>query len=608
MVLSPDPQSGKASLMMIEGGLTLIAAAMAFGWPRLGSGFFSRLERAFGQLARRRGLAVAVVGFAALLLRLAILPVCPVPHPFIPDDFSFLLAADTFASGRLANPTPAMWVHFESIHISMTPTYMSMYFPGQALVLAAAKVVTGHPWYGLLCTSALMCAGICWMLQAWLPPAWALLGGMLAILRIGVFSYWVNTYTGGGLIAALGGALILGALPRFLKTPQLRYSVLLAVGVILLATTRPYEGLLLCLPVAAVLGHWLLVGKNRPAPVVLLRLSAAPLALMVAAGAWMGYYNYRAFGSPLTLPYTINRNTYAMAPYFVWQSPRPEPVYRHKVMRSFYYENELNAFESIRSGLFYHTLIKAVAGLLFFCGVALLPPLLMFRRVLRDRRTRFLVACIAVMVAGMVIQIYLIPHYLAPFTVVFYALGLQAMRHLRLARMDGRPVGLGLVRLLVTLVIVLAGVRLLVGPLHLSNPEWPASKWTCNWYGPLDFGTERVRIEAGLEQLPGKQLVMVRYSPEHHLLDEWVYNASNIDSSKVIWAREMDTADNLELIRFYQDRHVWLVQPDTQPPQVSPYPMPEQGAIASTGTQLPIASAKKQISQEIHLRRALDKY
>ena len=101
-----------------------------------------------------------------------------------------------------------------------------------------------------------------------------------------------------------------------------------------------------------------------------------------------------------------------------------------------------------------------------------------------DRRTRFLVVCMAVMVAGMLVQIFLIPHYLAPFTVVFYALGLQAMRHLRLARMDGRPVGLGWVRLIVTLVIVLAGARLFAGPLHLSDPEWPPSKWLCAWYGP----------------------------------------------------------------------------------------------------------------------------
>ena len=143
MSVSPDPQSGKASLLMIEGSLTLVVAAVAFGWPRLGDGFFSRIERAFGRLARRQGLAVFVVGCTALLSRLAILPFCPIPHPFVPDDFSFLLAADTFASGRLTNPTPAMWTHFESFHITMQPTYMSMYFPAQGLVMAAAKVVTG---------------------------------------------------------------------------------------------------------------------------------------------------------------------------------------------------------------------------------------------------------------------------------------------------------------------------------------------------------------------------------------------------------------------------------------------------------------------------------
>jgi hypothetical protein len=131
-----------------------------------------------------------------------------------PDDFSFLLAADTFAHGRLTNPTPAMWTHFESFHITMQPTYMSMYFPGQGLLLAAGKLLFGNPWFAVLMCSALMCAAICWMLQAWLPPGWALLGGILAMLRLGLFSYWVNTYTGGALITALGGALVLGALPR----------------------------------------------------------------------------------------------------------------------------------------------------------------------------------------------------------------------------------------------------------------------------------------------------------------------------------------------------------------------------------------------------------
>lgn len=581
-MIPPSPPGRYTSLMAIEIALTAIAIAVAFCWPRLGASYFSRIERDFGRLARKQGLAVAVVGATALLLRLAILPLCPIPLPFTPDDFSFLLASDTFASGRLTNPTPAMWVHFESIHITMKPTYMSMYFPSQGLALAAGKVLLGHPWYAVLCTGALMCAALCWMLQAWLPPAWALLGGLLAVLRLDLFSYWMNTYTGGGFIAALGGALVLGSLPRFMKTVRLRYSLLLAAGIILLALTRPYEGLLLCLPVAVVLGRWSFFGKNRPVATVLFRRTAVPLALVIAAGAWMGYYDYRAFGSPLTLPYTVNRNTYAMAPYFVWQSQRPEPVYRHKAMRNFYYDNELVAYKEIHtpSGLVFGTFLKAVRGILFFAGIALLVPLIMWRRVLLDRRIRFLVLCMSVLMAGMLIEIFLIPHYLAPFTAAFYAIGLQAMRHLRLWSPEGRPVGMTLVRLTVTVCFVLGGLRAFAAPLHLRLAQWPASEWSGMWDGPGHFGTERAHIESELEKLPGKQLVIVRYSPSHYPIDEWVYNAADIDASKVIWAREMGAAKDIELIRYYKNRTVWLVQPDKQPTEISPYAVSGQQSAA----------------------------
>lgn len=561
---------------MIEGGLTAISIAVAFAWPRLGSPFFSCIERQFKRIARRTRLSVATVGAAALLLRLAILPFSPVPHPFIPNDFSFLLAANTFASGKLTNPTPTMWTHFESIHITMKPTYMSMYFPAQGLILAASKVLTGHPWYGILVTTALMCAGLCWMLQGWLPPTWALLGGMLAVLRLGLFSSWINTYSGAGSIAALGGALVLGSLPRLIRGAKFHHAVLMAIGIVLLLTCRPYEGLLLCLPVAAVLGHWLLFGRNRPPAPVLFRRAALPLLLIVSAVAWMGYYDYRAFGNPLTPPYKINRDTYAMAPYYIWQSRRPEPAYRDASMRRFYYKNELVDFLKIhsRSGFLPQTLLKAMEAVLFFAGIALVPPLIMLRRVLLDRRVRFLVVCILVLIAGMLAEVFLIPHYLAPFTAVFYALGLQAIRHLRLWKPGDQPVGRTLVRLSITICLAMAAVRLYAGPLRLQPAEWPVSAWNNYWYGPAPFGAARARIESNLEQLPGQQLAIVRYSVDHYPMDEWVYNAVDIDHSKLIWARDLGPAENLKLIHYYKGRTVWLVQPDTNP-TVSPYPISE---------------------------------
>lgn len=471
-----------------------------------------------------------------------------------------------------------MWTHFESIQIDMKPTYMSMYFPGPGLVFAVGQVLFGQPWFGMLIVTALMCATICWMLQAWMPPEWALLGGMLAVLRLGLFSYWINTYTGGAPIAALGGALVLGALPRLIKTARQRYAILMALGMALLILTRPYEGMLLCLPVAFALGRWVLFGKNRPAPSVLVRRAAIPLLLILSATAWMGYYDYRAFDSPFKLPYTVNRATYAIAPYFVWQHAKPEPVYRNESLRHFYHEKELPAFREYKTlpGAVLANLKKILSTVLFFAGFALLLPIAMARRVILDKRVRFLTISVLVYVAGLGIEIFLIPHYLAPFTATFYVLGLQAMRHLRVWRAEGRPVGMALVRFTLPLCIALAAVRIFAAPLDMKVPEWPVSRWDGMWYGPEHYGTERAQIQAQLEQVPGKQLAIVRFSTNRNALDQWVYNKADIDNSRVVWAQDLDPSRNLELIRYYRDRKVWLVQTDTVPATVSPYPVPQQ--------------------------------
>jgi hypothetical protein len=74
-----------------------------------------------------------------------------------------------------------------------------------------------------------------------------------------------------------------------------------------------------------------------------------------------------------------------------------------------------------------------------------------------------------------------------------------------------------------------------------------------------------------LESQPGNQLVLVRYSADHDALEQWVYNTANIDNSKVVWAWDMSRPENLELMRYYKDRKVWLVEPDSNPAKVSLY-------------------------------------
>ncbi len=128
--------------------------------------------------------------------------------------------------------------------------------------------------------------------------------------------------------------------------------------------------------------------------------------------------------------------------------------------------------------------------------------------------------------------------------------------------------------------IILAVLRAYAEPLHFQLSNWPSAAWASVWHGPGHVGVARAQVESELENLPGKQLVIVRYSADHSTFDDWVYNTADIDNSKVIWAREMSDAENLELIRYYKDRNVWLVQPDLQPAGLSPYAVPVAETIA----------------------------
>ena len=568
MTISNHHPAGPTPLIL-ELGLTLITVVLAFWFPRMASGLFSRLETWFGRLARKRGLSILVCGAAPCIIRLLLLPFDPIPKPWVDCDFSFLLAADTFASGRLTNPTPPLWPHFESLHITVIPTYMSMYFPAQGMIMAAAKIVTGHPWFGVWASCGLMCAAICWALQGWLPSGWALLGGMLAALRLAVFSYWMNSYTGGA-VAAAGGALVLGALPRIRKDFRARDFFWMALGMAILAISRPYEGLLVSIPVLAAVA-WSLWKKPHPQIAVLIRRTAPAAALLTGTVVFMGYYDLRLYGNVFTPPYKVNRDTYAVAPHFLWQSARPEPAYRHRSMWNFYAGpdelGEMSWFLEEKQSVIGFLKVgvkKLIRAEFFYLNFAFMPLLVALPWALRDRRVRILTGIGLFLAAGLAVETWLIPHYVAPATVLIFIILLQCARHIR----AWGPSGLWLVRATPVLCVVLAVARSFAQPLDMQLPT--NYGMTESWYGSAPLGLERARVVSELESHPGKQIAIVRYVPDH-LYPEWVYNAPDIDTSKVVWAREMDPERNRELLAYFKDRTAWLVEPDVNPPKVSPY-------------------------------------
>jgi len=215
----------------------LLGAAFA---PQASDAAFSFIETVFSKLSQRRALAMAALFIGVIAIRVSLLPVLPVPSPGIHDEFSYLLMADTFAHGRLANPTHPMWLSFENVSRQLVPDLSSMYPPAQGAALALGQVL-GSPWIGVLLSAAAMCATVYWMLCAWMPARWALLGGALVALKLGFTSYWMNSYWGGA-VAAIGGALVLGAVARILERPRWQDAVLLGSGIAILANSRPYEG------------------------------------------------------------------------------------------------------------------------------------------------------------------------------------------------------------------------------------------------------------------------------------------------------------------------------------------------------------------------------
>jgi hypothetical protein len=542
------------------------------------SGWFQATEQYLSRLARRRALAVLVVGVLALALRAALLPNLPVPKPGFHDDFGYLLAADTFAHGRLANPTHPMWIHFESIHINQKPTYMPMYYAAQGLVMALGQVTTGIPWIGVWLSAGAMCAAICWMLQGWLPPGWAFLGGLLAVMRLATFSYWANSYCGGAL-AAIGGALVLGALPRINRRRRLREAVLMGLGLALLANTRPYESLFFGIPIGFAALVWIL-GKKHPPYGELITRVALPLGLILAVTvAGMAYFFWRVTGSPFRIPYQVNLDTYIAVPYFPWQPLNLTHVYHHPVLEKFYLHGwQMYLYYFARRHPFKVLAFKASDTYRFFLGPLLALPLVLmlainpwqFFRKSSMGKTGFLVAVCGSTFIGAALPIYFIPHYVAPVTAAIYALVLQAMRYLRLWRWRGKHAGLGLVRAIPASCFLLFLLRAFAPQLHIPIPV----ELDHTWESESNQNLDRARALKQLEALPGDQLVIVRYNQYHNSNNEWVYNRADIDRAKVVWARDMDDSENAELIRYFPQRRVWLAEPDLAPPRLSLYPVP----------------------------------
>ena len=576
--------------LAIEAGLTVLALVLALAVPNLGRRWFVAIERSFGKLAQRRGLSVVVVGLTALALRAALLPILPIRAPGVSDEYGYLLLSDTFAHGRLTNPSNPMWVHFETFHQIWHPTYTAKYWPAQGLMMAFGQALLGHPFWGVWLSVGLMCAAITWMLQAWVGEGWAPLGGFLAVIRFGVFSYWDNSYFGGA-VAAIGGALVLGALPRLKQERPVRNALLMGLGFAIIANSRPYEGLFFGVPVAVAMLLWLWKMKRPELGRALTRAMAPLLAVLALTLVAMGYYFWRTTGNPFNPPYMAYEHEYNPVPAFPWQPLRPVPAYRHAFIRdNFLKVWAMPQYRRTQTPGGYVSLEMANAFFFwaFYLGPLLTLPLLL-AMLLAPRGfswkdfspgTRFLLAICGVTLAGELLPTAYVVHYSAPVTCALLALVLIAMRRVRQWQWRGKPAGVSVTRSVVFCCLLL--VVLVTG---VDSTGWSANvkrSGMLTWCSLTGSDKERAAMLARLRQYPGRQLVFVHHDrASDNAPFEWVYNRADLNSAKVVWADDMGPTENEELIRYFKGCHPWLLYPADTPPKLAPYPEGTKGRVSA---------------------------
>jgi len=261
-------------------------------------------------------------------------------------------------------------------------------------------------------------------------------------------------------------------------------------------------------------------------------------------------------------------------PSFPWLPPKAMPSYSSAAMRNFYGGDPLLAFGFARQHPLQNILLRIFVFWLFYFGPMLTVPFLMLLLALPlgaklsdfSVPMRFLLLVAGASFSGMLLPVIFQAHYAAPITALVYAFVLWTMRYIRPLFFGARAVGLGITRAIVVSCVLLVFVRISVPSLGIALTRESFKTWAGeNYKFP-----ERPAIISVLDKMGGLHLVFVKNGPAQKI--DWVYNAADIDASKIVWARDLGVAKNQELIDYYSTRKVWIIDPRGTPPTLMPYP------------------------------------
>jgi hypothetical protein len=293
--------------------------------------------------------------------------------------------------------------------------------------------------------------------------------------------------------------------------------------------------------------------------------------VLIPAVAIMLFQNKAVTGSWTTLPEMLSQYQYGVpAALTVQSNPVPhreltrEQALDYKMQLSFHTgpETMTSYLERLEYRVRYYR---------FFFLAPLYLALAVFLVTIRE--FRFVWAALTLLLLSLGVNFF--PafqlHYIAAATCLFVLMSVTGLERLSRLSIRGSPAG----REAALVIVFLCAAHFLFwyGVHAFEDTEVSMAMRPYETWDAINHGNpeRRIYIDRQLAAIPGKLLVFVRYYPQHIFQDEWVYNAADIDTARVVWARDLGEAEDEKLRRYYPDRAVWLLEPDFRPPRLTAY-------------------------------------
>ena len=277
-------------------------------------------------------------------------------------------------------------------------------------------------------------------------------------------------------------------------------------------------------------------------------------------------HNHAVTGRFLMLPYMLSQYQYGIPTTFTFERP-PQPHLPLTPEQQAFYRLQLAVHGTAPDSLpaFLGRLGQRLRFVRFFVPVPLLLSPSAFLWCLRHTGYYWLLFSIPLFAVGTAFYPYFYPHYIAATGCLWVLAALAALQ--RLAQWHAAAA---------RLLLALCGAQFVFRLAVHVVAGWPPALELTERFESWDYVNHgdpegRLAVARRLEQAPGKQLVFVRYAPVRRPT-QWIWNAADIDRSRIVRALDLGAVEDEKLLRYYPDRTAWLLEPDVQPPRLTVWP------------------------------------